>query len=218
MALTRYHLAASLLQPQTDPLAASTAEVTEDFLSFVQNAAVTSADDAVSIIELSICTRKKQMQGRPKKQVYEGSFFHSAVFAKRHRWVHQCTSVHVAHLSACENVSSQLDLGKVALSDGLEQPVVAHVRLLRLLGTPGSDASPGRARSDLLTAISVRRVLWNKTRRISDEFSPPLTLQLCLYSHAFNQNMDVCMLCFCMFTLPALINTWHPSMQCKAIS
>lgn len=79
--------------------------------------------------------------------------------------------MHVAHLSACENVSSQLDLGKVALSDGLEQPVVAHVRLLRLLGTPGSDASPGGARSDLLTAISVRRVLWNGTGRTLDKFS-----------------------------------------------
>lgn len=86
--------------------------------------------------------------------------------SKRHRWVHQCTSVHVAHLSACEDVPSQLDLGKVALSDGLEQPVVAHVRLLRLLGAPGSDAGPGGARSDLLAAISVRRVLWTETRRI----------------------------------------------------
>lgn len=35
VALTRYHLAASQLQPQTDPLAASTAEDMEDFLSFV---------------------------------------------------------------------------------------------------------------------------------------------------------------------------------------
>lgn len=121
--------------------------------------------------------------------------------------MHPCTSVHVAHLSACENVPGQLDLGKVALSDGLEQPVVAHVRLLRLLGAPGPDASPGGARSDLLAAISVRRVLRNKTGRTLDTSSPPLTLQPRLYSRAFNQNMEVCMLCFCMFTLPALINT-----------
>lgn len=36
----------------------------------------------------------------------------------------------VSHLSAREDVARQLDLGEVALSDGLEQPVVADVRLL----------------------------------------------------------------------------------------
>lgn len=73
----------------------------------------------------------------------------------------------MAYLSACENVSSQLDLGKVALSDGLEESIVAHVRLLRLLRTPGSDAGPGRARADLLTTISVRRVLQERTKHKS---------------------------------------------------
>lgn len=34
------------------------------------------------------------------------------------------------NLSAREDVARQLDLGEVALSDGLEQPVVADVRLL----------------------------------------------------------------------------------------
>lgn len=93
---------------------------------------------------------------------------------KRLRWGRRCTSVHVAHLSACEDVSGQLDLGKVALSDGLEQPVVAHVRLLRLLGAPGSDAGPGGARPDLLPAVSVRRVLRGGTGTTSDtQFSPP---------------------------------------------
>lgn len=92
--------------------------------------------------------------------------------------------MHVAHLSACENVSSQLDLGKVALPDGLEQPVVAHVRLLRLLGAPGPDAGPGGARSDLLAAISVRRVLWNRTGRTSDKCSPPLASQPRLHGRA----------------------------------
>lgn len=71
-----------------------------------------------------------------------------------------------AHLSAREDVSGQLDLGEVALSDGLQQAVVADVGLLRLLGAPGSDAGPGRARADLLAAISVRCVLREKT--ISD--------------------------------------------------
>lgn len=42
---------------------------------------------------------------------------------------HDCTS----YLSACEHVSCQFDLGKVALADGFEQPVVAYVGLLWLL-------------------------------------------------------------------------------------
>lgn len=74
------------------------------------------------------------------------------------------TSACTAHLSACEDVPSQLDLGKVALSDGFEQSVVAHVRLLRLLGASGSHAGPGRARADLLTAIRVRCVLQKERR------------------------------------------------------
>lgn len=63
------------------------------------------------------------------------------------------------HLSAREDVSGQFDLGEVALPDGFQQPVVADVGLLRLLGAAGSHAGPGRARADLLTSIAVRRVL-----------------------------------------------------------
>lgn len=67
-----------------------------------------------------------------------------------------------SHLSAREDVSGQFDLGEVALPDGFEQPVVADVRLLWLLGAAGTHAGPGRARADLLTAIAVRRVLWKE--------------------------------------------------------
>lgn len=56
----------------------------------------------------------------------------------------------------------QFDLGEVALADGFEQPVVADVGLLRLLGAAGSHAGPGRARADFLTPITVRRVLWKR--------------------------------------------------------
>lgn len=65
-------------------------------------------------------------------------------------------------------MSGQLDLGEVALSDGFEQPVVADVGLLRLLGAAGSHAGPDRARADLLTPITVRRVL-QKRHIILDE-------------------------------------------------
>lgn len=40
----------------------------------------------------------------------------------------------LAHLSASQRVSGQLDLGEVALADGLGQPVVADMRLLLLGG------------------------------------------------------------------------------------
>lgn len=67
-----------------------------------------------------------------------------------------------SHLSAGEDVPGQFDLGEVALADGLEQSVVADVGLLRLLRAAGSHAGPGRARADLLTPITVRRVLWKR--------------------------------------------------------
>lgn len=69
------------------------------------------------------------------------------------------------HLSARQDVSSQLDLGEVALPNGFEEPVVADVRLLRLLGASGPDAGPGRARARLLAAVAVRRVLREETKR-----------------------------------------------------
>lgn len=58
-------------------------------------------------------------------------------------------------------MTSQLDLGEVALADGLEQAVVAHVRLLRLFGAARAQPRAGRARAaDFLSAIAVRgRVL-----------------------------------------------------------
>lgn len=61
-------------------------------------------------------------------------------------------------------MSGQFDFGEVALADGFEQPVVADVGLLRLLGGAGSDAGPGRACADLLTSITVRRVLWGEEK------------------------------------------------------
>lgn len=48
----------------------------------------------------------------------------------------------LTHLSTGQCVSGQLDLGKVALANGLGQPVVANVRLL-LLGR-GSRAATWR--------------------------------------------------------------------------
>lgn len=48
-----------------------------------------------------------------------------------------------AHLSACEDVSGQLDLGKVALPNGFKQPVVANMGLLRLIRAAGPYARPG---------------------------------------------------------------------------
>lgn len=72
---------------------------------------------------------------------------------------HHCTS----YLSAGEHVSGQFDLGKVALANGFEQPVVAYVGLLRLLGAAGrTHARPAWACADLLTAIAVRGVLWKR--------------------------------------------------------
>lgn len=75
-------------------------------------------------------------------------------------WVQLCLVYYFnCHLSACEHVSGQFDLGKVALADGFEQPVVAYVGLLRLLGAAGrTHARPARACADLLTAIGMRGV------------------------------------------------------------
>ena len=45
-----------------------------------------------------------------------------------------------AHLSSCEDVPRELDLGEVPLADGLEEPVVADVGVL-LSGGQGVSAS-----------------------------------------------------------------------------
>lgn len=69
----------------------------------------------------------------------------------------------LSHLSAREDVTRQLDLGKVALSDGFEQPVVANVRLLvgaRGNGVPAAGAGADGPRGDLVAPIGVRGVLW----------------------------------------------------------
>lgn len=51
-----------------------------------------------------------------------------------------------SHLPARQDVAGQLDLGKVSLADGLEQTVVADVRLL--VGTGGDGVpAPGTQRA-----------------------------------------------------------------------
>ena len=65
----------------------------------------------------------------------------------------ECSLDTPAHMYVCVCVCVR------ALPDGFQQPVVADVGLLRLLGASGSDAGPGRACADLLAAISVRCVL-----------------------------------------------------------
>lgn len=45
-----------------------------------------------------------------------------------------------SHLLACQDVAGQLDLGKVSLANGLEQTVVANVRLLIRAGGDGIPA------------------------------------------------------------------------------
>lgn len=119
-------------------------------------------------------------------------------------WIHQPTSACTAHLPACEDVPSQLDLGKVALSDGFEQSVVTDVGLLRLLGASGPNAGPGRACADLLTAISVCCVL-QKERRFSGRFS----LSVIVHGHLYTVVIKACR-CARMFTQYILIKNGVP--------
>ena len=58
--------------------------------------------------------------------------------------MHLCCPM--SHLLACQDVAGQLDLGKVSLADGLEQAVVADVRLLVGAGGDG-DPAPGPQRA-----------------------------------------------------------------------
>jgi len=67
--------------------------------------------------------------------------------------------VSAPHLSAGGDVPGQFDFGEVALADCFEEPVVADMRLLRLIGAAGSHASPARARAELRAAVTVRRML-----------------------------------------------------------
>lgn len=60
-----------------------------------------------------------------------------------------------SHLSACQDVAGQLDLGKVSFADGLEQTVVPNVRLLIGTGGDGVPAS-GPQRAAGLTGSLVR--------------------------------------------------------------
>lgn len=67
-----------------------------------------------------------------------------------------------AHLSTRQDVSCQFDLGKVALADGFEKPVVADMRLLVGAGGDGVAASsPGAAGScgTIVPPVGVRGVL-----------------------------------------------------------
>lgn len=69
-----------------------------------------------------------------------------------------------SHLSARQDVSGQFDLGEVALANGLKQPVVPHVWLLRFLRAAGAHAGTARPRADLLAPIAMRRVLRKETQ------------------------------------------------------
>lgn len=74
-----------------------------------------------------------------------------------------------SHLSAREDVACQLDLGEVSLADGLEQPIVADVRLL--VGTrgdrvPAAGARAPGSRGHLIAPISVRGVLWTEDKSL----------------------------------------------------
>ncbi|GAA6074010.1 uncharacterized [Tachysurus ichikawai] len=72
-----------------------------------------------------------------------------------------------AHLSTCQDVPRQFDLGKIALADGFEQPVVADMWLLVGARGDGVAAScPGAAGScgTIVSPISVRGVLETKSQ------------------------------------------------------
>lgn len=56
----------------------------------------------------------------------------------------------------------EFDFGEVSFADGLEQPVVSDMRLLRLVRAAGSHAGPTRACAKLLAPIAMRRVLWRE--------------------------------------------------------
>lgn len=85
-------------------------------------------------------------------------FFPISIFGKKTERIKTC------HLSARQDVSGQLDLGEVALADSLEQPVVPHVGLLRLLRAAGTHAGAARPCADLLAPIAVRGVLWREAQ------------------------------------------------------
>lgn len=73
----------------------------------------------------------------------------------------------MAHLPACQDVARQLDFGKVSLADGLEQTVVADVRLLVWAGgdgvpAPGTQRAAGLARGLVCAAGTERHMLQDK--------------------------------------------------------
>lgn len=59
----------------------------------------------------------------------------------------------MTYLSARQDVAGQLDLGKVALADGLEQAVVADVRLLVGAGGDGVPAAGAQRAAGLARGL-----------------------------------------------------------------
>lgn len=57
------------------------------------------------------------------------------------------------YLPACQDVAGQLDLGEVSLADGLEQAVVADVRLLIWAGGDGVPASGAQWAAGLASGL-----------------------------------------------------------------
>ncbi len=93
---------------------------------------------------------------------------------------------HEAHLSSCENVSSQFDLGKVALADGFEEPVVADMWLLIGTGCDGVSAAgpwpPGTGRH-FIPPIRVWCVLeTDEKKKISkDKYTTFQRFEICMF-------------------------------------
>lgn len=76
----------------------------------------------------------------------------------------------LSHLLARQDVASQLDLGKVSLADGLEQTVVADVRLLvgargDGIPAPGAQRATGLAGGLVCTAGPQWHMLEEKCRK-----------------------------------------------------
>ena len=76
-----------------------------------------------------------------------------------------------SHLSAGEDVAGQFDFGEVALADGLEEPVVADVRLIVRAGSHGvpaacAEGAARHARALVRPTRRQRRMLHTESIRI----------------------------------------------------
>lgn len=76
-----------------------------------------------------------------------------------------------AHLSASEDVTTQFDLGKVAFSNGFQEPVIPNMRILVFRAWTAwitvSDTRPYRPRGPLHTTVTIRGVLWRWNSKLS---------------------------------------------------